>query len=639
VSNPPQCIPGDPSGTVTPPGLGLSGKPRAVILLTATELGHGFGARNLFEDVSFTLSAGDRVGLIGPNGAGKSTLLRILSGQLSPDSGRVSRRNGLRVAYLAQVPEFQPGATVCDTILEGIPARDRGDWQAMARVEEMVSRLQLSGPAIGTDTLVDQLSGGGKRRVALARELVGEPDVLLLDEPTNHLDVEGILFLERLLAESPFATLTITHDRAFLQKVANRILELDRRNEGGLMDIAGDYATFVTRKADAMAGQEAREETMRNKLRRETEWLRRGPAARTTKQEARIKRAGELLEDVNELKARNEVRSVTLGFESEGRRPRRIIEAKGIRKAFGERVLFQNLDIFIGPGTRIGLLGPNGCGKSTLLQILCGQLKPDRGEVLQADGLQLAFFDQNRDTLDLNKTLMDTVCPDGDFVDYRGARMHRRGYLERFLFRPEQMDVRVGKLSGGEQSRLVMACLMLKPAHVLVLDEPTNDLDMQTLELLEEALVGFDGAVLLVSHDRFFLDQVTTGLLAFHTHPEELGQTTAFVGIAQWQEWHRGQMAGKPKGQTNKDGGAKKIDARPRKLSFKDQREYDGMEERILQSEAQKAAFEAELAKPEVASNSTRLCEVQLQLAKADEAVSALYARWAELEALKAPLP
>jgi ATP-binding cassette subfamily F protein uup len=605
------------------------------ILLNVEGLAHAFGARPLFEDVRFTLSDGDRVGLIGPNGAGKSTLLEILAGRLAPDRGVLAVRGGLRIAHLAQAPTFPEGITVRDAVRQGLgtAALAEPEHETGRAVDEVVSRLGLAGDAVGADAPVARLSGGWRKRVALARALVSEPELLLLDEPTNHLDVESILWLERFVADARFATVTVTHDRLFLQRVANRILELDRRNAGGLLDVSGDYATFLERKAAAMAAQEQREQTLRNTLRRETEWLRRGPPARSTKQQARIQRAGALADEVGELAGRNRVRSAEVDFAASGRRPRRLIEARGLGKRYDERTVFEGVDLFVAPGTRVGLLGPNGCGKSTLLRILTGADQPTSGTVLRADGLTLAFFEQNRESLDPERSLADSVCPDGDYVDFRGARQHRHGYLERFLFHPEQMQMAVSMLSGGEQSRLLIAQLMLRPAQVLVLDEPTNDLDLPTLTVLEEALQSFDGAVLLVTHDRYFLDQVATQILAFHTRPSEEGQVSAFAGLAQWEAWRPSQAA--PRVQKAREPAAESAPAK-KKLSYKDQRDWDTIEARITAAEAKVSALEAECERPEVASDGERLLALHAEIAVGRAEVDSLYGRWAELEAMRA---
>jgi ATP-binding cassette subfamily F protein uup len=613
------------------------------ILLGVQDLAAAFGARPLFEGVSFTVDEGERIGLIGPNGAGKSTLLRILADDLGPDRGSVSRRRGLRVAHLAQVPQFAPGATVASSIAEGLaPAGETGDAPDEIARATMAS-LGLDGRAdagVSPETPIASLSGGWQKRVALGRELARRPDLLLLDEPTNHLDVEGIELLETLLARAAFATITITHDRVFLQRVSTRILELDRRNAGGLLSVAGDYAAYTRAKSEQMHAQERREVVLRNTLRRETEWLRRGAAARTTKQEARIQRAGALADEVQELGRRNQTRTAGLDFQAAEKRPRRLIEARGLGQRYGERTIFQNVDLFIGPGTRLGLLGPNGCGKSTLIRLLLGVEPPTAGTVLRADGLQVAYFQQTREALDPARSLAETLSPDGDHVTFRGARLHVRGYLERFLFDYDQMNTPVGRLSGGEQSRLLLAILMLREAQVLVLDEPTNDLDLPTLAVLEEALTGFDGAVLLVTHDRYFLDQVATTILAFDT---AAGAVVPFADVAQWEGWRAARAAAAREAAKARapeaSAAASKPAAARRKLGYQDQREYDAIEETIARAEADLRQAIADSESPEHAADAARLVELLADVDARRAEVDRLYARWAELEAKREGTP
>jgi ATP-binding cassette subfamily F protein uup len=617
------------------------------ILVSAQGLNASYGARPLFEEVSFTVEDGDRIGLIGPNGAGKSTLLRMLADTAAGErsgSGVVSRRRGLRVGFLEQVPEFPADATVEAVVTDGVRQGERdADWERALEVEALMARLALAGtgrgPGITPATPVASLSGGWRKRLALARELARKPDLLLLDEPTNHLDVESIEWLEQLLAQSRFATITVTHDRVFLQRVATRILELDRRNAGGLLAVAGDYAAYARVKAETMHAQERREVVLRNTLRRETEWLRRGAAARTTKQQARIARAAEIAGEVQELETRNTKRTAALEFQAATeRRPRRLIEARGVGKRYGDRTIFAGVDLLVGPGTRLALLGPNGCGKSTLLRVLLGEEPPTQGSALRADGLQVAYFAQGRDALDPARSVAYTVCPDGDFVSFRGARVHVRGYLERFLFGPEQCDLAVGKLSGGEQSRLLLAQLMLREAHVLVLDEPTNDLDLATLSVLEETLTEFDGAVLLVSHDRYFVDRVATLILAFDepaagTPPSLI----PFASLEQWEAWRAERAAARqavpaaaPKPSAPSEA------ARPagrRRLGYLEQREYDAIEGTIAAAEAALQSALADSERPEHASDAGRLVELLALVAERRAEVDRHYARWAELEA------
>ncbi|MDZ4676730.1 MAG: ABC-F family ATP-binding cassette domain-containing protein [Oligoflexia bacterium] len=609
------------------------------ILINAHQLTKSFTARPLFSGITFSIESGERIGLIGPNGAGKSTLLKILAGNVTPDEGTLSVQRGLRVGYLEQVPKFSENATVESAVMEG--AVDPYDWEEISRAQKIMSKLALSGGSEAEpETLVEKLSGGWKKRVALARELLKQPDLLLLDEPTNHLDVESILWLENLLAQSQFATLTITHDRLFLQRISNRILELDRRNAGGLLSIKGDYATYLDAKQDLMSAQELHETKLKNTLRRETEWLRRGAKARQTKQQARIQQAGDLKNQVEELTERNKNATVRIDFQNLEKNPKKLIEATGILKSYGDKLVVPKLDLLLTPKSRIGLIGANGCGKSTLIRILMGQEKPDTGIVFHAERLEVAYFEQNRETLDLNISVQNTILPKGDFVEYAGGKVHIKSYLSRFLFSYEQMGLAVGKLSGGEQSRLLIAKLMLKKANVLVLDEPTNDLDMATLDVLEEVLQEFNGAVILVTHDRYFLDQVANKLLAFGVDENGVKMIMPLIGLEQWEIWHGEQEKllkdllknGVSKNSQSDQNYTASQPKKKRKLGFNEQREYDSMEANIKKTESRLAELTAESIKPELASNASRLQELSKEMSVVQKEIDRLYARWAELE-------
>jgi len=607
------------------------------ILISAQQISKSFGARPLFQNLSFSISDGERVGLIGPNGAGKTTLLRLLAGKDTPEDGTLSSRRGLRIGFLEQVPTFPDGATVESVIQES--NRDPHDWEFHASLQEWLSKLSLDGTqGVNPHTPVGELSGGWKKRVALARELAKHPDLLLLDEPTNHFDVESILWLETLLAKSSFACLCITHDRLFLQRVSNRILELDPRLPEGLFSVDGDYADYLEAKDALMAAQEKRERVLKNTLRTETEWLRRGPKARGTKQQARIKRAGEMAEELDDLSARNRTRAVGLDFAAEDARPKKLIEAKGVSKSLGGKTLFSQLDLLVTPKSRIGLIGPNGCGKSTLLRILLGQESPDTGSVTHAESLNVSYFEQNRESLNPEVTLLRALVPSGDHVDYRGQPVHIRGYLDRFLFRPNQMELPVGRLSGGEQSRLLIARLMLKPANVLVLDEPTNDLDIATLDVLRDCLMDFPGAVLLVTHDRFFLNEIATQILAFGPKGTKAeGQLTPFASLDQWEAWHSDLEATTPlRGQEEKFDSPISAEKK-KKLSYKEQREFDGLEAKIHQAEARLLGLRREMELPENASNAPFLVELSQKISELETEIEGLYRRWAELESRTLP--
>jgi ATP-binding cassette subfamily F protein uup len=578
------------------------------ILLSANNISKVFGVKPLFEDLTFVIESGERVGLIGPNGAGKSTLLKVLANQATLDGGQVSFQRGLKIGFLEQVPKLDPDKTVEETIDGHLSG-------------EILSKLEL------TDYLaspISSLSGGWKKRVALARELVKDPELLLLDEPTNHLDIESILWLENFLAKSDFASLIVTHDRLFLQRVTNRILELDRRNPQGILNVKGNYAEYLERKEELLNLQQREEKVLRNTLRRETEWLLRGAKARTTKQQARINATHALADKVEELASRNYQKTTKIDFSSSEKKPKRLIEAIGISKEFPGKVLFKDLNLFLGPKSRVGLLGTNGSGKSTLIKVLLGSEDPDSGKVLRSEHLKVAYFDQTRDTINPQETLRKSICPHGDHVNYRGQLVHILGYLDRFLFRKEQVDMAVGKLSGGEQARVLIARLMLKEANVLVLDEPTNDLDVETLDVLQDCLIEFDGAVLLVTHDRYFLDQVATEIYAF---PE----LKVFSGLDQWEQWRKNQISEKRSAAKVE---TEKVSNKKKKLSYNEVRELEGMEKNIQKTEAALKDLEEQSQLPENISSSKKLAEIFSEISKLQSEIDKMYSRWAELENL-----
>ncbi len=607
------------------------------VLINGHALAKAFSGRTLFKDLAFGIATGQHIGLIGANGAGKSTLLKIMASLESADSGNVSLRQGLRVAYLPQVPQLESGVDILTTILSA--ADDPYDGKSMAQAYELFSRLDFEKVGLSENSLVETLSGGWQKKVALARELIRDPDVLLLDEPTNHLDVESILWLEEFLARAPFATLTVTHDRLFLNRISNRIWELDRRHPNGLLDVEGDYATFCEIKGQHISALEKKEDILKNTLRRETEWLRRGPAARSTKQQARIKRAYELADNVENLEDLNKKRNVGIEFNSADGSPKKLLEAKNISKAYDGRTLFDGFNLLLERGKRIGLLGANGAGKSTLIKVLLGLETPDSGTVEHNERLEVSYFDQKRDLLDPKSTPLKTLCPQGDHVKFRGQFIHVRSYLDRFLFGPDLAKSEISKLSGGEQARLLIAQLMLKESNLLVLDEPTNDLDLATLNVLEEQLRDFEGAIILVSHDRYFMDQVVDEIYA----PCD-GNFLKFTGVAQWEAWVK---EGKKLSTSKNDARVSKEDSsvatgntgassgsisKPgKKLTYKDQREYDLMESAIADTEARLEALTRESLDP---AARTKIAEISLQMSETQAELDRLYARWSELETL-----
>lgn len=601
------------------------------ILLTARELSKAFDSRPLFKGLNFVIESGERVGLLGPNGAGKSTLLKILAKKETPDDGEIlSVRGGLSIGYVEQTPLFDESKSVQETLAD-VPHGSE-DWEKLIKADELLWKLKLDSAGLKPETIVANLSGGWRKRLAIARELMKEPQLLLLDEPTNHLDVEGILWLEDIIQNSSFATLTITHDRSFLQNVSSRILELDRRNAGGILSVSGNYSRYLEIKESIMEAQENREEILRGILRRETEWVKAGAKARTTKQQARIQRHGELTSEVAELSSRNIKSKVDIDFQSADNQPKRLIESKRIAKSYeGRGVLFSQLDVMLSPGTRLGVMGPNGCGKSTLIRVLLETEKPDKGHIFHAEQLKVAYFEQGRDKLDPKVSLMQTVSPDSDHVYYRGRHIHIRSYLERFLFRQDQMDQAVGSLSGGEQSRVLLAKLMLIEANVLVLDEPTNDLDIATLSVLEDCLCQFDGAILLVTHDRYFLDHVATKILAFSVDPKDRaeGKLHYFEDLAQWEQWLKNQLKEKsnPQASTRVETAKQKpIKANQTSASAK------SLMTKIEKLESDYAKLEQECSRPEIAQDLKKISEIGSKMKSLQSNIDLLYKKWESAE-------
>ncbi len=589
------------------------------LLLGVQSITKAYGAAPLFADVSFGVHEGDRVGLVGPNGSGKSTLLRILAGLETPDSGTVALRRRSRLAYVPQQPAFAPGRSASQLLADALAEDGLDDTASTTRIRAMLGRAGVAEPDVDPATL----SGGWRKRLAVARALVRAPDLLLLDEPTNHLDLDGILWLEEILQQEPAACVVVSHDRWFLETVADRMFDLDPVHAGGFFETRGHYSEFLERKDAALREQTQWQETLANQVRREVEWLRRGPKARTTKSQARIDQAGRMMEELAAVQARQERRSVALDFAASERRTKRLLVAEGAGVSLGGRTILRNVDLVLAPGTRLGLLGPNGSGKSTLVRLLTGALAPDTGRILRADGLRVAVLDQDRRHLDPACTLRRALAPEGDQVVFAGRPVHVAGWARRFLFRSEQLVQPVGRLSGGEQARVLLARLMLEPADVLVLDEPTNDLDIPTLEVLEESLVEFPGAVVLVTHDRFLFERVTTTVVAL----DGSGAVTSFADYRQWEDARRRPPAPpRPKPAAPPKPAA-------RKLSYGDQREWDGMEAAITAAERHAAACEAAAHDPAVATNAAELGARCRALEDAQAAVERLYARWAELEA------
>jgi ABC transport system ATP-binding/permease protein len=646
-----------------------------VPLVALDAIHHAYGHLPLLEGATFQVEPGERVAIIGRNGAGKSTLLQILSGELTPDGGTVWRQPGARAARLVQDVPLAATAPVFDVVAEGLgdlaglvqayhhaavavahastPAaldrlgalqhalEERDGWRLEQRVEMVLSRLGL--PA---DVPVDTLSGGWKRRVLLARALVAQPDVLLLDEPTNHLDVDAIEWLEAFLLEYGGAVVFVTHDRAFLERLATRIVELDR---GRLTSWPGDYATFLRKKDEWLANEAAQREKFDKRLAQEEAWLRQGIKARRTRDEGRVKAL--IAMRAERAARRQQLGRVRLDVSAAEATGKVVFEAEHLRKAYGDLVVVADCSTRILRGDRVGLIGPNGAGKTTLLGLLLGDIPPDAGEVRRGTNVQVAYYDQQREQLDPERTVVDTLADGNDTVEVNGQRRHVHGYLQDFLFSQERARSPVKALSGGERNRLLLARLFTRPANVLVLDEPTNDLDVETLELLEAQLVAWSGTLLLVSHDRRFMDNVITSTLVF----EGEGRIGEYVGG--YEDWRRQSASGVESreagvgkdivGRANAGGtvsGApdsrsagpwKGAPPAKRKLSYREQRELESLPARIEALEAEQVRLGAEVSSPDFyrkPASDIHAAMARLEALPAE--VEALLRRWDELDSV-----
>jgi ABC transport system ATP-binding/permease protein len=603
-------------------------------IISAQGLSKRYGVAPLFKNISFTVSEGDRIGVIGPNGSGKSTLLEMLCGKTKPDSGDVAVRKGTRLSYVKQISEFEQGISIQAVIEAALERAAVPQSERAARSAETLGRAGFE----DLEILAATLSGGWKKRLAIAEALVQKPDILLLDEPTNHLDLEGIEWLEKLLLQrANFASVVVSHDRYFLENVTNEMVEIDRAYEDGALRVSGNYNKFLEAKEEYLHAQRNRQEALENRVHTEIEWLRRAPKARTTKAKDRIDKAHKMIGDLAEMKARTGTSTTQIDFSAINRQTKQLIELNGVTGAMGDRVLFENLNFAVTSGMRVGLVGPNGSGKTTLLRLLRGDLQPRAGKIRKAEPLRMVYFDQNRE-LDPDLLLRHALAPDSDAVIYQGNVIHVASWAARFLFTGEDLNRRVGKLSGGERARVLIAQLMLQPADVLLLDEPTNDLDIPTLEILEESLLEFRGALVLVTHDRYMLDRVSTIVLGF----DGLGAIERFADYSQWDAWQEAQQeergkARLPEPVMRPPVGAPVLSPTPskKKLSYKEERELESMEQCIAKAEQLLHERQTALQDTAIMSDGPRLHAASLALDAARKAVDELYARWSELEKKK----
>ncbi len=605
-------------------------------ILNAQGVSKRFGAVPLFQDISFTVSDRDRIGLIGPNGAGKSTLQAILAGEQESDSGGVAVRKRARIAYVKQESTFAPGLTLREVLESALARAGVAEGDHEGRLQETAGRTGF--PDLAAEAAI--LSGGWRKRLAIAEAIVGYPDVLLLDEPTNHLDLAGIEWLEELLNQADFACVMVSHDRYFLENVATEIVELSRVYAEGLLRVKGSYSKFIEGRAAYLEAQSRLQDSLRNRVRIETEWLRRGPKARATKAKARIDNAHGLIAQLQDVESRSQTATAGIEFAATDRKTKRLFELENVSLSFGEQKIVENLTFLVTNGVRVGLVGPNGSGKTTILRLLAGELAPTSGSIARAPSLRIVYFSQMRE-LPEGVTLRRALAPDSDSVVYQGRVVHVASYAAKFLFTSEQLNQPVDRLSGGERARVLIARLMLEPADLLLLDEPTNDLDIATLEILEDCLLEYSGALVLVTHDRFMLDRVSTVVLGLDGH----GRAERFADYMQWERWIEDQepidhstarASARPEATPQLPAEAPPQERKPqqqakKKLSYLEAREFSTIEDRIEEAELQLAAARTKVEDPAIARDAAALHDALAELERARESVDRLVERWTEL--------
>ncbi len=622
-------------------------------LVSVNNLSKFVGEHYLFDGLSVVVNENEKLAIIGRNGSGKSTLLKILAGLEEAENGEIVKRKDLRLAYVPQDDCFNESLTPLAIVLESVPSHHTRKEEVAKHALEQVG---FTRPAEYAEQQVKGLSGGWRKRLAIARELAREPNLLLLDEPTNHIDISGILELQELLCRLPCAVVFVSHDRYFIESIAERIVELDKRYPKGHLSNKGTYSDFIEKRVEFLEQLESYRASLSNKVRMEIAWLRRGARARATKAKGRIKAAHAMICELDGIDLREE--RTKMGFQSSGRRTKELIKLEEVCVAFGDKSVLKNLNLLLTSGTCLGIAGANGSGKTTLLRLLSGEIQPDSGNVWRAPNLRLAYFAQGRSQTNPALTLHRTLCPEGDTVCFGDQTLHVVSWAKRFLFRPEQLQISVGQLSGGEQARVLLARLMLEPADILLLDEPTNDLDIPTLEVLEETIREFSGAVILVTHDRYLLDTLSTSILGLIPNR----QAQLFTGYAQFETKLEAQRATQLEIQSNrkgtsaaeretcpdkyalaKDGGKSTPQGEAKESRLKNlgqltnkqitarRRELAKIESKIQTLEGQTAVIQEKICSAEIASNPRLLAESINLLSVNQEKVEELYRGWEEL--------
>lgn len=590
-------------------------------LISSQGLSYAYSGKPVFTDLNFVIDEGERVALIGPNGAGKSTLIKILAQLLEADEGSLARKRDLLCGYVEQRDNLPSDKSVREYL-------DAVRQHREVPLESALQRIVRDTQALPLQAQIATLSGGQKKRVAILRELLREAELVLLDEPTNHLDIEGILWLEDLLLERVRSCIFISHDRYFIERVATRVVELDRRYPNGFLSAPGSYSDFLEAREAYLAALGSQQASLKNKVRRETEWLRQGAKARTTKAKYRIDEAHRLIAELNAIQL--DERRSNLEFSESSRKTKELLKCEGVSKKYGDRTIVKDLTITLTPGVRVGIVGPNGAGKTTLLKLLCGELQPDKGTIRRATNLRTAVFGQAREALDLTVSLKQALADGGNSVVFNGREVHVVSWAKRFLFNPDQLMVPVGSLSGGEQARVLLAKMMQQAVDILFFDEPTNDLDIATLEVLEESFCEFPGAIVLVSHDRHLVDRVATTILGIPgaVAGKGDGKIVTFADYTQWEIAWREAHGSRGSGSSNGRGAAS-----GELLNTLERKELASIERKLAKMDAQLNALKLQLAEPKIATDPAALAQKCQEIAKREEECAQLMARWEELEA------
>ena len=603
-------------------------------LISIKNAGKSYGNHDLFTELDFELNPGEKLGLIGGNGSGKSTLLQIAAGIIDPDEGGISIRSSTKCIHVPQQDEPSASCTVSQVIENRLRAAGTDEED----IPGHLNRAMGTGGFEDGSVLSATLSGGWKKRLCLTRALACEPDILLLDEPTNHLDITGILWLESILGKASFSFIVISHDRRFIDHTCDSVMELGKQYPGGFLKVKGGYGHFTEEREKFLASQKKRESALANKMRREDQWLRQGPKARTSKARYRIDKAELLRSELEQVRHRNSnTASVDIDFSATGRKTRRLVEISGIAKSIDGKELFRDLSLNLTKGTCTGIVGENGSGKSTLIHIIGKTEKPDNGKVKWTENLKAAHFEQHAETLDPGITLREALSPTGsDSVIYNGRPIHIVSWAKKFLFSPDTLDMRVENFSGGEKAKMRIARIMLEPVDLLLFDEPTNDLDIPSLEVLEKSLLEFPGAVVLVSHDRYLLDHAADTLV----YLDGRGGAKTVKSFSQILAEKKKPSPGH--GESKTGGGRKEKRQKPGTsrngitFGFKEKYELAHMEENILAAESEVSRLEEQVQKPEVLRDSEKLNLLCTELQTAEDEVNRLYDRWETLEKKKA---